>query len=34
MYNNCGGERITLYVDNIGSTLYADLTKQQLTDFT
>ena len=34
MYNNCGGERMALYVDNIGSTLYADLTKQQLTDFT
>ena len=25
---------MALYVDNIGSTLYADLTKQQLTDFT
>ncbi len=34
MYNNCGGERLALYVDNIGSTLYGDLTKQQLTDFT
>ena len=34
MYNNCGGERMALYVDNIGSTLYADLTKQQLTEFT
>jgi hypothetical protein len=34
MYNNCGGERMALYMDNIGSTLYADLTKQQLTDFT
>jgi hypothetical protein len=34
MYNNCGGERMALYVDNIGSTLYGDLTKQQLTDFT
>ena len=34
MYNNCGGERFALYVDNIGSTLYGDLTKQQLTDFT
>ena len=22
MYNNCGGERMALYVDNIGSTLY------------
>jgi hypothetical protein len=34
MYNNCGGERMALYVDNIGSTLYGDLTKQQLLDFT
>jgi hypothetical protein len=34
MYSNCGGERMALYVDNIGSTLYGDLTKQQLTDFT
>jgi hypothetical protein len=34
MYNNCGGERMALYADNIGSTLYGDLSKQQLTDFT
>jgi hypothetical protein len=34
MYNNCGGERMALYLDNIGSTLYGDLTKQQLTEFT
>ena len=34
MYSNCGGERMALYVDNIGSTLYGDLTKQQLTEFT
>src|SRR6478672_5051022 len=34
MYNNCGGERMALYVDNAGSTLYGDLTKQQLTEFT
>jgi hypothetical protein len=33
MYNNCGGERMALYVDNIGSTLFGDLTKQQLTEF-
>ena len=25
---------MALYVDNIGSTLYGDLTKQQLTEFT
>jgi len=34
MYNNCGGERMALYLHNIGSTLYADLSKQQLTEFT
>ena len=33
MYNNCGGERLALYVDNIGSTVYGDLTKQGLLDF-
>ena len=32
MYNNCGGERMALYADNIGSTLYADLSKQALID--
>jgi hypothetical protein len=33
MYNNCGGERMALYVDNAGTTLYGDLTKQGLLDF-
>jgi len=33
MYNNCGGERMALYVDNSGSTLYGDLSKQGLLDF-
>jgi hypothetical protein len=33
MYNNCGGERMALYVDNAGSNLYADLSKQGLLDF-
>jgi hypothetical protein len=33
MYNNCGGERMALYADNIGSTLYGDLSKQGLLDF-
>jgi hypothetical protein len=33
MYNNCGGERMALYADNIGQTLYADLSKQKLIDF-
>jgi hypothetical protein len=32
MYNNCGGERMALYADNIGSTLFADLSKQSLID--
>ena len=34
MYNNCGGERMALYADNIGSTLYGDLSKQDLLEFT
>lgn len=33
MYNNVGGERMAFYVDNIGSTLYGDLSKQRLLDF-
>jgi hypothetical protein len=33
MYNNCGGERMALYADNIGTTLYGDLSKQALLDF-
>ncbi len=33
MYNNVGGERMAFYVDNIGSTMYGDLTKQGLLDF-
>jgi len=32
MYNNCGGERMALYADNIGSTFYGDLSKQGLLD--
>ena len=32
MYNNCGGERMALYADNIGSTLYGDLSKPGLTE--
>jgi hypothetical protein len=32
MYNNCGGERMALYADNIGSTLYGDLSKPSLID--
>ena len=33
MYNNVGGERMALYADNIGSTLYGDLSKRSLIDF-
>ena len=33
MYNNCGGERMALYVDNIGSAMYRDISKQSLLDF-
>ncbi len=33
MYNNCGGERMALYVDNAGSTMYGDMSKQGLLDF-
>jgi hypothetical protein len=33
MYNNVGGERMALYDDNIHTTMYGDLTKQQLLDF-
>jgi hypothetical protein len=33
MYNNCAGERMALYVDNIGSTLYGDLSKQAVLEF-
>ena len=32
MYNNCGGERMALYADNLGSTLYGDLSKQAIID--
>jgi hypothetical protein len=34
MHNNCGGERMELYADNIGSTLQGNLSKQELIDFT
>src|SRR6202162_6232539 len=32
MYNNCGGERMALYVDNIGSPLFCCFSKQGLLD--
>jgi hypothetical protein len=33
IYNNCGGERMADYISNVGSTLYADIPKQELLDF-
>ena len=33
MYNNCAGERMATYIDNVGSSLYADIPKQELLDF-
>jgi hypothetical protein len=30
IYNNCGGERMAFYADNIGATLYGDLSKPSL----
>jgi len=34
MYNNCGGPRLAQYVRNVQSTLFADLSPQQVLDFT
>jgi hypothetical protein len=33
MYNNCGGPRLARYVRNVHSTLFADLTPEQVLDF-
>jgi hypothetical protein len=33
IYNNCGGERLAEYIDNVGSTIYGDVPRQQLLDF-
>ena len=33
MYNNCAGERMARYIDNIGSSMFADIPKQELLDF-
>jgi hypothetical protein len=33
MYNNCAGERMARYIDNIGSGIFADIPKQELLDF-
>jgi hypothetical protein len=34
MYNNCGGPRMAQYIRNVHSTLFADLTPEQVLDFT
>jgi hypothetical protein len=34
MYNNCGGPRLAQYVRNVHNTLFADLTPEQILDFT
>jgi hypothetical protein len=34
MYNNCGGPRLAQYVRNVHNTLFADLTPEQVLDFT
>jgi hypothetical protein len=33
IYHNCGGERMASYIDNVGSTIYGDVPKQELLDF-
>lgn len=33
IYNNCGGERMASYIGNVGSTIYADVPRQELLDF-
>jgi hypothetical protein len=33
MYNNCAGERMARYIDNVGSTIFADVPKQELLEF-
>lgn len=30
MYNNCAGERMARYIDNVGSTIFADVPRQEL----
>lgn len=33
MYHNCAGERMAHYIDNVGSSIFADVPKQELLDF-
>ncbi|MGB7265770.1 MAG: hypothetical protein WBC92_09670 [Terracidiphilus sp.] len=33
MYHNCAGERMANYINNVGSSIYGDIPKQELLDF-
>jgi hypothetical protein len=33
IYHNCGGERMAHYIDNVASSIFADVPKQELLDF-
>lgn len=33
LYHNCAGERMANYIDNVGSSIYGDVPKQELLDF-
>jgi hypothetical protein len=33
IYNNCGGERMADYIDNVGGSMFADVPKQELLEF-
>ncbi len=33
MYHNCGGERMSTYINNVSSTIYGDVPAQELLDF-
>jgi hypothetical protein len=33
IYDNCGGERLAEYINNVGGTIYGDVPKQELLDF-
>ena len=33
MYHNCGGERMTSYIDSVSQTIYGDTPKQSLLEF-
>jgi hypothetical protein len=33
IYNNCGGERLAEYIDNVGGSMFADVPKEDLLEF-